>query len=502
MSFALRYSATSDVGRVRKNNQDSGFASDQLLVVADGMGGAAAGDLASAVTVQTMRRLHDAHPDDILSALAGAVQRANDRLGEIIEEDPSVEGMGTTVTAMMFDGDVMGLAHIGDSRAYLMRDAHLQQLTQDHTFVQGLVDEGRITEDEARTHPHRSLLLRALDGRHDAEPDLTTFEVRTGDRLLVCSDGLCGYVDDASIERVLASGSPDSSALELLQMALAAGGPDNITCVVADVVDGADPIDPDSAAAAVGPMLVGAAAEQARGAMGDDTATQPAVVREGGAHAADSGADPEELRYAPRAPRRFRWLRRIVVLALLLALLGFAGKLAYDWTQDQYYVADSGEGVAIYQGIHADVPLVTLSSLHEESGLTLSELPAYWRNRVENGIDATGLANAHNIVRELQDTARACAQAEEPRRTNPPQSSRPGTSPSPRDGSQRDGNRRAAANRTPSAQASPTGGPGGNTTGSQRPRSTGSPTSGTSGPSASPTSTPVPDDPDCAGATP
>jgi len=502
MSFALRYSATSDVGRVRKNNQDSGFASDQLLVVADGMGGAAAGDLASAVTVQTMRRLHDQHPDDILSALAGAVQRANDRLGEIIEEDPSVEGMGTTVTAMMFDGDVMGLAHIGDSRAYLLRDAHLQQLTQDHTFVQGLVDEGRITEDEARTHPHRSLLLRALDGRHDAEPDLTTFEVRTGDRLLVCSDGLCGYVDDASIERVLASGSPDSASLELLQMALAAGGPDNITCVVADVVDGAAPADPDSAAAAFGPLLVGAAAEQARGRMSDDTATQPAVVREGGAHAADAGADPEELRYAPRAPRRFRWLRRIVVLALLLGVLGFAGKLAYDWTQEQYYVADSGEGVAIYQGIHADVPLVTLSSLHEESGLPLSQLPSYWRNRVVDGIDATGLANAHNIVRELQDTARACAQAGEPQQTNPPQSPRPGSSPSARDRNQRNDGGRTSAGRAPSSQASPNGSTGGRNGAAGRPGPSGSPSSGTNQPSPTPTSTPLPDDPDCAGATP
>jgi PPM family protein phosphatase len=272
--------------------------------------------------------------------------------------------------------------------------------------------------------------------------------------------------------------------------------------VVADVVDGAAPIDPESAAADIGPLLVGAAAEQARGRMNDDTATQPPVAREGGAHAADAGADPEELRYAPRAPRRFRWLRRIVVLALLLALLGLAGKLAYEWTQDQYYVADSGDGVAIYRGIHADVPLVSLSSLHEESGLTLSELPAYWRNRVENGIDATGLANAHNIVRELQDTARACAEAEEPRRNNPSESSRPGGSPSQRDGDRRDGgqrteDQRAAANRTPSGQRSPADGAGGNT-GRQQP--TGSPSSGTAGPSAGPTS--APNDPDCAGATP
>ena len=502
MALALRYAARSDLGLIRDGNEDSGYAGPRLLVVADGMGGHAAGEVASTIAVRTMANLDEDSPGgDLLDTLAAAVDSANSHLRDMVHGDPDLDGMGTTLTALLRAGSRFGLVHVGDSRCYLLRDGELQQITHDHTFVQGLVDEGRITEDEARTHPHRSLLLRALDGRHDAEPDLTTFEVRTGDRLLVCSDGLCGYVDDASIERVLTSGSPDSASLELLQMALAAGGPDNITCVVADVVDGAAPVDPDSAAAAFGPLLVGAAAEQARGRMSDDTATQPAVVREGGAHAADAGADPEELRYAPRAPRRFRWLRRIVVLALLLGLLGFVGKFAYDWTQEQYYVADSGEGVAIYQGIHADVPLVTLSSLHEESGLPLSQLPSYWRNRVVDGIDATGLANAHNIVRELQDTARACAQAGEPQQTNPPQSPRPGSSPSAGDRNQRNDGQRTSAGRTPSSQASPNGSTGGRDGAAGRPEPSGSPTSGTNRPSPTPTSTPLPDDPDCAGAT-
>src|SRR5262245_11237678 len=356
MNLALRYAATSDVGRGRKNDQDSGFASEHLLVVADGMGGAAAGDIASAETVQVMRRLHGAHPDDMLGALAGAVQRANDRLGEIVEEDPSVEGMGTTVTAIMLDGGTtsMGLAHIGDSRAYLLRDGKLTQLTQDHTFVQGLVDEGRITEMEARSHPHRSLLLRALDGRHDAEPDLSTFEVQPGDRFLICSDGLCGYVEDDAIERGLETGAPDEAALGLLQMALDAGGPDNITTVVGDVIDAAAAAHGDAA----GPMVVGAAAERARHRRTDETATQPALADTdtGGGGA----ADPEELRYAPRAPRRFRWLRRLLLLVVILALLGLAGRAAYSWTQKQYYVADNAGNVAIFRGIRADVPIMAL----------------------------------------------------------------------------------------------------------------------------------------------
>jgi serine/threonine protein phosphatase PrpC len=489
MSLALRYSATSDVGRVRKNNQDSGFASEHLLVVADGMGGAAAGDIASAETVQIMRRLHGASADDMLGALAGAVQRANDRLGEIIEDDPSVEGMGTTVTAIMFDGDTMGLAHIGDSRAYLLRDGKLKQLTQDHTFVQGLVDEGRITEVEARSHPHRSLLLRALDGRHDAEPDLTTFEVRPGDRLLVCSDGLCGYVDDRDIEQGLEAGTPDAAALGLLQMALDAGGPDNITCVVGDVVDTATPLDPDSAAAATGPMLVGAAAEQARGrlGLGGDTVTQPAVA-DTGPHGVGP-ADPEELRYAPRAPRRFRWLRRLAVLVVVVGLLVLAGKFAYDWTQEQYYVADSGDTVAIYQGIKAEVPGVPLSSLYEQSDVALSTLPAYWRTRVLDGIDATDLTNAHNIVRQLQDTARACAEAQAPPTPSASPTPRRDDSRSPRDrGERQQTDRQQVSQRqsTRDAQASPTSAP--------------SPTPATDG-SGEPTSQPT-TEPDCVGATP
>ncbi len=482
MNLALRYAATSDVGRVRKNNQDSGFASQYLLVVADGMGGAAAGDIASAETVQVMRRLHDAHPDDMLGALAGAVQRANDRLGEIVEEDPSVEGMGTTVTAIMFDGDStsMGLAHIGDSRAYLLRDGKLTQLTQDHTFVQGLVDEGRITEVEARSHPHRSLLLRALDGRHDAEPDLSTFEVRPGDRLLICSDGLCGYVEDEAIERGMESGSAEEAALRLLQMALDAGGPDNITTVIGDIVDPA--VAADGAAGA--PMVVGAAAERARHRRSDDTVTQPPID---GHHSAPS-ADPEELRYAPRAPRRFRWLRRLLLLVVILALLGLAGKAAYNWTQGQYYVADNAGSVAIYRGIRADVPIIALSSLYSDSNVQLSTLPSYWRTRVENGIDATNLSNAHNIVRQLQDTANACAEPKPSNKSKPSSSASPTAGPTAGKGG-KGGNRTNGRARTSAggsrASAEPTASPSPDRAGSRSSR-----------PSSQPSGEPT-----CAGAT-
>jgi len=166
MTLQLSYVAHSDIGLIRKNNQDSGYASPHLLVVADGMGGAAAGDLASAVAIDTIRKVESPTTgDDMLQRLALAIDQANDKIAELVESDLSLEGMGTTVTGAMFDGTNLGLAHIGDSRAYLFRHGHLERLTHDHTWVQSLVDDGKISETEAAIHPHRSLLLKVLNGR-------------------------------------------------------------------------------------------------------------------------------------------------------------------------------------------------------------------------------------------------------------------------------------------------------------------------------------------------
>src|SRR6188472_54210 len=257
--LGLRYAALSDVGRVRKDNQDSGFASRNLLVVADGVGGAARGDIASSTAIQAMRRLDAPPPADLLEALAGAIHRAHDRIAELVEQDPALEGTSTTVTAALFDGHRIGIAHIGDSRGYLLRDHVLSQLTKDHTFVQSLIDEGRITEEESRTHPHRNLILRAVDGVHETEPDLFYVEMAPGDRILLCSDGCSGVLDDDRIADILGTGSVDYAAVELIRASLDAGSSDNITCVVADVEEvGAAADGPPLAAAATGPMLVGA----------------------------------------------------------------------------------------------------------------------------------------------------------------------------------------------------------------------------------------------------
>ena len=406
MTLSLRYSAISDVGRVRKNNQDSGYAGKHLLVVADGMGGAPAGDVASAAAVQTLRRLDDATPQDVLEALASAIQRANERISELVEDDPRIDGMGTTLTAALFDGNHLGLAHIGDSRAYLLRDGELSQLTADHTFVQTLIDEGTLSAEEARSHPHRSLMLRVLDGKGDSDPDLTVYEMQPGDRLLLCSDGLPGFVDDESIAKVMADGTPDSVAVELVQVALAAGSSDNITCVVADVVDDA-PTDVDS----LDMLLVGAAAEQPRGPMGDD---EGFALADTGELPAVPGVDPEELRYAPRPPRRFRLLRRLAIVAVLVAVAYFGGRLAYDWSQRQYYVGVSGERVAIYRGVEAEVPGVSLSHVYEPQDLSLAELPEYARERVASGIETSDLDDARSTVSELRNLAASCADTAPP----------------------------------------------------------------------------------------
>jgi protein phosphatase len=404
MALRLRYSAVSDIGRSRRKNDDSGYAGPHFLMIADGMGGAAAGDLASAVAVQTMRRLDARADGDLLEALAGAVHRANDRLAELIEEDPAVEGMGTTVDAVLFDGSQIGLAHLGDSRGYLWRDGQLSLITHDHTWVQSLIDDGRITEEEAKVHSHRSLLLKVLDGRHDNDPDLSVHPVEAGDRILLCSDGLSGFVEQSQIERALGVGTADAVAQELLQLALDAASTDNITVVVADIVD-----DDDTAALHLEPIVVGSAAEHPRGAWSRLRSWAHREQLDSDEHLLDPELDPEELRYAPREPRRYKWLKRGVIAAVVLALLGLGGKWSYDWTQRQYYVAADGEYVAIYQGVQADLPGIRLHHVYERQELLLSELPSYRRSQAVEGIDADDLSDARSIVAKLQGFADACA---------------------------------------------------------------------------------------------
>ncbi len=248
MTLALRYAVRSDVGLLREGNEDSAYAGPHLLAIADGMGGHAAGEVASAVAISALMGLDDDIPGiDMLGALADAVAKANARLHDMSAADPSVEGMGTTLTVMLWSLPRVALCHIGDSRAYMLRDREFCQITRDHTLVQSLLDEGRISADEAANHPQRSLILRALDSRTDAEPDLSLREALPGDRYLLCSDGLSDVVTEETLHRtLLAVSDPDEAVIQLVDLANRAGGPDNITCIVADVVDGVSDAQPPS----------------------------------------------------------------------------------------------------------------------------------------------------------------------------------------------------------------------------------------------------------------
>ncbi|MEQ6899926.1 protein phosphatase 2C domain-containing protein [Nocardioides sp. YIM 152588] len=409
----LRYHAVSDVGRVRKDNQDSGYAGPWLLAVCDGVGGAARGDIASSTAIGELRQL-DEPPGgiDLLARLSDGMHEAHDSIGSQVDHDPALNGTSTTATVGLFDGQRLAVGHVGDSRAYLLRDGELSQLTNDHTFVQSLIDEGRITEAEARVHPHRNLILKALDGLHEVEPDLFALELVPGDQLFLCSDGACGVLDDDRIARILRGSSPEFAAVEMVRASLDAGSSDNVTCVVADVIT-AEQAEADPTVAALQPEVVGAAAELKRRMpralfrghrSGDTGELEPvdAEIPEGIDFViqADPPVDPEAYRYAPRAPRRYAWARRLLALALLVGIGWSLVATGYWWTQRQYYVGESDGYVAIYRGVDG---LPRMSSVYQTSDLAVDDLSEEARLDVEGGIAADNLEDAAQTVNRLAE---------------------------------------------------------------------------------------------------
>jgi serine/threonine protein phosphatase PrpC len=435
MTLQLRYVTHSEIGPIRKNNQDSGYASPHLLVVADGMGGAAAGDLASAVAIDTMRKIEaPTAGQEMLEVLAGAIHQANDKIAELVESDLSLEGMGTTITGAMFDGAQLGLAHIGDSRAYLLRDGHLERLTHDHTWVQSLVDDGKISENEAASHPHRSLLLKVLNGQPTNDPDLAVVPVIAGDRLMFCSDGVCGLIDDDVIEAALQLPDLDDAAECLVVEALHQGGIDNITVIVADVVEsgGSDEV-----------IVLGAASEypiptdgvpRARGSEKDET--DDTLVTK----LADFEPPPvdDEERYSPQPPHQRRFRRPLIgLLALLLIAVAGLG-MAYAWTRTQYFVGADQDKVAIFQGLSEGLPGLSLSRVYEVQQLAVSELPPFYQERVKASIDVSSLDSARETVAQLTEAAERCAsrQPTASPRPKPTPDSKPSPTPSKKPSSQ------------------------------------------------------------------
>nr|WP_216645855.1 PP2C family serine/threonine-protein phosphatase [Isoptericola halotolerans] len=399
----MRYAARSDVGLVRQNNQDSAYAGPNLLVVADGMGGHAGGDIASSLAIAALAPLDRSEhgPQEALADLERTVEQARQDLVHASEVDPDLAGMGTTVTALLRSGNTLAMAHLGDSRAYLLRDGVLNQVTVDHTFVQHLVDTGRISPDEAETHPQRNVVMRVLgDFDVDLTPDMSVREAHPGDRWLLCSDGLSGFVPVEQLAEVLTEcESPEEAADLLLTLAMTAGSTDNITVVVADVVD---PDEVGTTAPTTSTQVVGAAA----GEMSPELARPAPDAPAGSGEAGDEDDEDDEEQDEDDAGRRRKrpWVGVLVTL-VVLAGLGYGGWWVYGWTQEQYYVGVADGQVAVYQGIPQSAGPFELSQPVELTGTSVDELPAYWSERLDGTIRASSQADARERADRLIDEA-------------------------------------------------------------------------------------------------
>jgi len=407
MAFAFHYAARSDVGMVRSENQDSGYAGPRLLAMADGMGGHAGGDIASSTVIGALVDLDDEAPggSEAGKALLRRIASANEQLADMVRAEPSLHGMGTTLIAILRSNNKLVIAHIGDSRAFLARDGKLNQITRDHSYVQSLVDEGRITADEAIGHPQRSLVTRVLTGQPDDEPDLMVREARAGDRYLIASDGLTDYVAADTITDVVTAGNPPGKTADrLVDLALKAGAPDNVTIVIGDVVDLTGTSGPSTT-----PQIVGAAAVRTEG-------TRPLPVTPAGkaaalsrAAAGETDADEVPLAEEGAGSGRLRWLRRGLVALLVLVVVGGGAYAAYDWSQRQYYVGAHDGHVTIFRGVSQDLGPISLSSVESESEVGVDDLPDFYRQEVEQTISVDTLAAAEDRVDVLRTEAGKCA---------------------------------------------------------------------------------------------
>jgi PPM family protein phosphatase len=421
MTLALRYAVNTDVGLLREGNEDSAYAGPNLLAIADGMGGHAAGEVASSVAISALAGLDtDLPQDQLLSSLAAAVAQANNTLHEMSIEDPSVEGMGTTLTALLWSKGMIAICHIGDSRAYLLRDGDFHQITRDHTLVQSLVDDGRLSPAQAATHPQRSLVMRALQSGTEAEPDLSLIEAKAGDRYLLCSDGLSDVVSDDTMRTTLQQESDREKAVaRLIDLAMRGGGPDNITCIVGDVVEA-----PAESLTAQSYRVVGAASNgDGRPRLRSDSPAERAhLLTRGGSPAAGitavrpavPAADGQAVRAEPeaeadsgsadhRAPKR-RWPVVTTILIILLIVIVGGGYAGWRYTQNQYYVGTDGQQVIIYRGVNQKVLGMSLSHVYTRTGIRLSQVRGTDKTAVVSATAPGSLTDARKTVDSIRQT--------------------------------------------------------------------------------------------------
>jgi protein phosphatase len=403
--------AASDVGKVRSSNQDSGYAGVNLFFVADGMGGHAGGDIASAITAQ-----HVATADEPVENSQQAEQKlidyiwqANEKLGASVNQHSELAGMGTTFSGIFVNGTSVSIGHIGDSRIYLARDGVVKQITSDHTFVQRLVDTGRITEEEALVHPRRSVLMRVLgDVEQFPEVDLETFETKAGDRWLVCSDGLSGVVPERLMHRILLSKSTVQEATELLVgEALEFGAPDNVTVVLVDVLDAKEEVEVSPARTFVGSAASEVVIEERKGRSILRILNPMTLIEmlqkpeDPTSFAPESEELLEKILKDTKGRIRARRLRQIATYLLIVAAATYGLFLAYEYTQTRYFVGTSDGVVVIYKGIKEDLGPFKFSTVYEVSNITLDSLTDFQREALERSIGTESLEEARRVLDQL-----------------------------------------------------------------------------------------------------
>jgi protein phosphatase len=392
MPLILRFAVRSDLGLVRSNNEDSVYAGPRLLAIADGMGGHAAGEVASKIVISTLESLdEDRHIGDLMGTLREAVLDANRRIAAAVQQSKELEGMGTTLTALRFSGAQVGLVHVGDSRGYVMRGEQLSQITHDDTYVQHLVDSGKLTPDEAKDHPRKSVILRALLGS-DVEPDVSIREARAGDRYLLCTDGLSDVVTAETMLETLRIPDLQECADRLVELALRGGGPDNVTVIVADVVNARAGETNDDL-----PVLDGAFADpSAADIPGADSAAERAA-RMSRQQASAAPSNPENP-----GRRRRPWRTALVTAGILAVIIAGLG-IGYRVTQAYYFVGRDGTEVAIFRGVNTQFGPLKFFDVYKNTDLVVKDLQPAVRSQVQDGITAHNESDAEQIVTRLHD---------------------------------------------------------------------------------------------------
>jgi len=409
MNFKIISAAKSDRGKIRSSNQDSGYSGVNLFVVADGMGGHAGGDIASALATQLVAQVDDVYEDAELATgtLLEAMQRANEKLTETVKEFSYLQGMGTTMDSLLFTEGQANIVHIGDSRVYLLRDGIMDQITKDHTFVQTLVDSGRITEEEALYHPRRNVLMRVLgDASDEPQFDTKQIAVKPGDRFLLCSDGLCGFVPTALIEENMKVPDLEEAVELLIEEAKEYGAPDNVTVILVELREADEELPMQgvtwlgSAAneVVIKPNSAGRILEIFSPKAWFDTFRNSANKEE--FIAVDDPAFAQAVKEFDGKVRNWK-LRGLLFFVILTTVAVGSIWGIYSYTQTRYYLGVEDGKVAIYQGIKESFAGFGFSHLVEKSELDLVSLPDFQQDLLNRSVSADSLADAKEKLAQI-----------------------------------------------------------------------------------------------------